>query len=72
QINIILQVMEAIPREHKEENGKKTLTPGWVRFQVFKTDDHKKSLIKHNVASCSQAEFVEILKNGKIPEEYYE
>lgn len=72
-INILLQVIDATPAEYKEEEGgKKKLTPGRVRFQVLMPDHQKKGLIKHDVVSCTQAEFVNILKKGTIQDKLIE
>ena len=73
QISKAFQIIEASPAEYKEEEGgKKKLTPGRVRFQVLMPDQQKKGLIKLDVVSCSQAEFVNILKEGVISDKLIE
>ena len=70
-IDQAFQIIEAQPAELKEENGEKILTPGFVKFEILTKNADQTTLDRKDVAGCTQAEFIEILKTGEIKDQFY-
>ncbi len=69
-INQMVQVHSATPAGYDKKKGEKEYYPGTIWFKTYRPNAERTELIEAESHSCTQVDFVEFLKTGKIPIPY--